>query len=448
METFRARAEEWRPDFEIPGYIYAGLNGIRYDELDSRFPYALILPQSATEELLEKWADDTGAQIIHGASYVSHSEEQEQIVVSYEADSEAHTVRAQYLVAADGSRSRVRDDAGIAFDGRRTDMTGIVADADLQFPWPASMVMRHNEHGWVLAYPFGYKTTRFAFVTEKRRHEPKDAPVSIDELREGLVDLFGDDLGVVSASWTSRYGNAHRIVPELKRGRLLVLGEAARVHYPASGVGMNFCIQDAFNLGWKLGLVSTERADTTLLDSYNTERYPVAQQLMADVDAQVALQFDFSAAGRALKHFIEDELIPIKEVNELIRGRLSGCGTRYCAGTGANEAVGDRVADLTVSVGGQTTRVPTLLASATFVILSKDEMNLDLSAFPDVKVVEAQADHFNRLNKAHTILIRPDSYVGAAWTETPSSHDVAAALEIVLSQGLSPADPLPTVVGA
>jgi hypothetical protein len=300
----------------------------------------------------------------------------------------------------------------------------------------------------VLAYPFGYKTTRFAFVTEKRRHEPKDAPVSIDELREGLVDLFGDDLGVVSASWTSRYGNAHRIVPELKRGRLLVLGEAARVHYPASGVGMNFCIQDAFNLGWKLGLVSTERADTTLLDSYNTERYPVAQQLMADVDAQVALQFDFSAAGRALKHFIEDELIPIKEVNELIRGRLSGCGTRYCAGTGANEAVGDRVADLTVSVGGQTTRVPTLLASATFVILSKDEMNLDLSAFPDVKVVEAQADHFNRLNKAHTILIRPDSYVGAAWTETPSSHDVAAALEIVLSQGLSPADPLPTVVGA
>ena len=148
MGRFRAAAERWRPDFEVPRYIYAGLTGLRYDQLDSKFPYALIMPQMTTEHLLAEWAVEQGADLRRGITYLGHTETAEGVTVTAR-DTAGDVVEfsAPYLVGADGARSFVREVTGIPFEGRKTRMTAVAVDADLSFPWQASMQMKRNEHG-------------------------------------------------------------------------------------------------------------------------------------------------------------------------------------------------------------------------------------------------------------------------------------------------------------
>ncbi|RKS73006.1 2-polyprenyl-6-methoxyphenol hydroxylase-like FAD-dependent oxidoreductase [Actinomadura pelletieri DSM 43383] len=440
MDRFRAAAELWRPDFEVPRYIYAGLIGLRYDLLDSKFPYALILPQMTTEHLLAEWAAEQGADVRRGITYLGHAQTAAGVTVTArDAAGRELEFGAPYLVGADGARSLVRETAGIPFEGHATRMTAVAVDADLPFPWQASMQMKRNEHGWVLAYPFGRGITRFIIVAEHRRNVPKHEPVTMDEVRESLRLIFGDDFGVTSARWLSRYGDAHRMVPAFRRGRVLLAGEATRVHYPASGIGMNYCIQDAFNLGWKLALAATGRAPDALLDTYHDERHPVLKALMDDVAAQCGLHFDFSHAGLALKDFVERELIPIPEVNAVLRDRLSGFGTSYHRALDPHAADGTRVSDFPLSAPATTyTRVA---EDACFVLAEAAGSTATGStatgrSLPDlVTAVTAPADALaQRFAGAAAVLIRPDAYVARAWAARPTDEDVATAFRMATRQ--------------
>ncbi|GAA4228346.1 monooxygenase [Actinomadura meridiana] len=439
MDRFRAAARRWRPDFEVPRYIYAGLIGLRYDLLDSTFPYALILPQMTTEHLLAEWAVEQGADLRRGFTYLGHSETPDGVTVSVrDAAGDEVEFTAPYLVGADGARSLVREVTGIPFEGHATSMTAVAVDADLTFPWKASMQMKRNEHGWVLSYPFGQGTTRFIIVAERRRNVPKHEPVTMDEVRESLRLIFGNDFGITSAKWLSRYGDAHRMVPEFRRGRVLLVGEATRVHYPASGIGMNYCIQDAFNLGWKLGWVTTGRAPDALLDTYHDERHPVLTALMDDVAAQCGLHFDFSPSGLALKDFVERELVPIPEVNAVLCDRLSGFGTSYHRDGDPHAADGTRVGDLPVEspVAATYTQVA---KDAGFVLVEAPGPE-GPRALPEllpemITAVTAPADALaRRFAGATAVLVRPDAYVARAWDERPTGEEVAAAYRAATRQ--------------
>ncbi|QXJ20966.1 FAD-dependent oxidoreductase [Actinomadura graeca] len=431
MGRFRAAAERWRPDHEVPRYIYAGLTGLRYDQLDSKFPYALILPQMTTEHLLAEWAVEQGADLRRGIAYVGHAETAEGVrVTARDTAGEVVEFTAPYLVGADGARSLVRETAGIPFEGRKTRMTAVAVDADLAFPWQASMQMKRNEHGWVLAYPFGKGITRFIIVAEHRRNVPHTEPVTMEEVRESLRLIFDDDFGVTSARWLSRYGDAHRMVPEFRRGRVLLAGEATRVHYPASGIGMNYCIQDAFNLGWKLGWVGTGRAPDALLDTYHDERHPVLKALMDDVATQCGLHFDFSPAGMALKDFVERELVPIPEVNAILRNRLSGFGTSYHRDSDAHLADGTRVSDFPVEApaGSPGASSYTEVAKdAGFVLADVPGPDGPRSLPGTITAVTASAASLARDFGAAAVLIRPDAYVARAWAMRPTDEEVTAA---------------------
>ncbi|MUN38651.1 FAD-dependent oxidoreductase [Actinomadura litoris] len=425
MGRFRAAAQRWRPDFEVPRYIYAGLSGLRYDLLDSRFPYALILPQTTTERLLAEWAVEQGADLRRGVDYTGHTDTGDGVVVTaLDADGGTLELTASYLVGADGARSLVRDTTGIPFEGRKTAMTAVAVDADLPFPWEASMRMKRNGHGWVLAYPFGRGITRFIIVAEHRRNVHKTEPVTMEEVRESLRLIFGSDFGVASARWLSRYGDAHRMVPGFRRGRVLLAGEATRVHYPASGIGMNYCIQDAFNLGWKLGWAATGRASDALLDTYHDERHPVLRALMDDVAAQCALHFDFSPAGMALKDLVERELVPIPEVNAVLRNRLSGFGTSYHRDADAHAADGTRVSDFPLVSPAEATY--TRVAQDSGFVLA-DVPGAPRSLPAGITAVTASAADLARSFGAAAVLIRPDAYVARAWAERPGDEEVAAA---------------------
>ncbi|GAA2216281.1 monooxygenase [Nonomuraea monospora] len=435
MGRFRQAARDWRPDFEIPRYFYAGLTGLRYDQLDTAHPYALILPQTTTEHLLRAWAVECGAEVRRGVTYSEHLQDPEGVTVrALDGDGGTLELRGRYLVGADGARSLVRLRAGIPFEGRDSEMTAVSVDADLSFPWKASVHMHRNENGWVLAYPFGERTTRFIIVAEARRNVPRDEPVTMDEVNESLRAILGEDFGITGAKWISRYGDAHRMVPRFVEDRVALVGEATRVHYPASGIGMNYCIQDAFNLGWKLGFVAVGDAPRELLQTYHDERHPVLQDVMNDVATQCKLHFDFTSAGLELKRFFEAELVPIPEVNAILRDRLSGFRTTYHRGADPHVADGTRVRQFDL---GETT-YNDVAARSDFVLVEQAEVApRDRAVNGRITRILAPGSRLTgSLSEAAAVLIRPDAYVARAWSVPPSDDEIQKAYDVSTCRGV------------
>lgn len=425
MGKFRVRAAEWRPDFEVPLYMYAGLGPLRYDHLDSDYPYALIMPQSATEDLLREYAVDQGADLRRGLKYIGHSDEGDHVVAElHDLDGNQFTVRARYLVGADGARSTVREATGIPFEGRENELTAISVDAHLSFPWPLGMHMNRNEHGWVLCYPFGTGITRFIIVAEASRDIPTSVEPTLAEVKTSLTNILEEEVKFETVERMSRYGDAHKMVPRLREGRVLLCGESTRIHYPASGIGMNYCIQDAFNLGWKLGAVVTGKADDALLDTYQSERHPVLQDMMDDVATQTKLHFDFTPAGLKLKNFVEQELVPIPEVNRIMRNRLTGFRATYEFEGASHPAIGRRVPKLPLDDGR---RFGQLAATGDYVLVEAAGEPGSRSIDDIAHGITHQLPLIPSFEGARAILVRPDGYIAQAWASAPSDTDVLEA---------------------
>lgn len=428
MGRFRDAAADWRPDFEIPLYMYAGLGPLRYDLLDSDYPYALVMPQTTTEHLLRAWAAEQGADIRRGLKYVSHVDEGDRVVAKLvDLEGGEHTVTAKYMVGADGAHSNVRTNAGIPFEGRENTLTAISVDADLSFPWPLGMQMNRNQHGWVLSYPFGTNTTRFIIVSEASRNIPTSVEPTLEEVKTELRKILEEEMTFTTVQRMSRYGNAHKMTPTMQKGRVFLCGESTRVHYPASGIGMNYCIQDGFNLGWKLGAVINGSADESLLDTYDSERHPVLQAMMDDVETQTTLHFDFSEGGLKLKDFVEQNLVPIPEVNNILRRRLTGFGTSYEHEGATHPANGRRVPKLPLDDGRRYGQIAT---TADFVLIDSAGGSRAIDTI--AHGISSALPGTDGLEGAVTILVRPDGYVARAWAARPSDEDVLEARRAAL----------------
>jgi 2-polyprenyl-6-methoxyphenol hydroxylase-like FAD-dependent oxidoreductase len=282
-----------------PTHIWAGFTPIEWRHLETRFGFTLGLPQNHTEDILRQWAGDSGAEIRHGTALQAFREDGDGVrVEALDASGESHTLRARYLIGADGGRSTVRERGGFAFEGHAGTFRGLAVDAELEAPWPGGRTGADNEMGWVRGYAFGEGITRFNIVHRDRRHAAKDEPVTLEEAKQCLRDVLGSDYGIEGFRWASRFDDQMRAVPRLRQGRVFLVGESARIHYPASGVGMNFCLQDAFNLGWKLANVVTGVADEATLDSYDAERRPAGHWFVSAATALFRpwlLKLDYTA---------------------------------------------------------------------------------------------------------------------------------------------------------
>ncbi|MBY4111623.1 FAD-dependent monooxygenase [Rhodococcus fascians] len=423
MGRFREAAKSWRPDFEIPVYFYAGMAGLRYHELDTAHPYALILPQTATEHLLRAWAQESGAEIRRGASYITHEQDADGVTVrAVGEDGETVELRTRYLVGADGARSQVRKTTGIPLTGRDSELTAVSVDAVLSWPYEAPLHLARNENGWVLAYPFGEQTTRFIIVAEATRNVPVSVPPTMEEVRESLRTIVGQDFGVTESRWLSRYGDAHRLAPSFVDGRVALVGEATRVHYPASGMGMNYCIQDAFNLGWKLAFVIAGDAPESLVATYDTERHPIIREFMDDVAAQCALHFDFSPGGLALKEFFEREILPTTDVNEVLRDRVSGFKTTYHRADDTHPGDGTRLREFSLG----TTTYNQVATVHDFVLIERAVGAPTNRSLPGriTQVLDTAGNLPANVAGAKAVLVRPDAYVAKAWDVVPTDEDI------------------------
>lgn len=431
-ERFFARASEIRSNPFLLFHIWAGMQPIHWRNIDTGHPYRLILPQHITEELLNEIAVAAGVTILQGHTVTGLEQHAEGVrVVAELADGGRAEFAGKYVVGADGGRSAVRTLSGIDFPGHDGTFTGIIVDLPVNMNWPAGRAMADNEFGWGASFPFGEdgQSTRFNFVHAERRHADKSEPVTVEEVRRCLREIWGLEPEFDHLIWASRFTDAMRVADRLRQERVLLVGESARIHYPASGVGMNFCIQDAYNLGWKLGRVVTGRSPEAVLDSYEAERRPVIDALLESVRAQCAVQFDFSPEGISFRRMFNRDLMPLPDINREIGLQLNGLSDPYPTAASRHPAAGRPMPPALLQTIGAQRRVAELLRSGDFVLL-------DLTGGDAFDAVQAEGvvvvsgvlpEEPASLAGATAVLLRPDGYVQWVCTDPVPSADEARA---------------------
>ncbi|WP_433171453.1 FAD-dependent oxidoreductase [Actinoallomurus sp. CA-150999] len=429
-DRFIERARSIRENPLIPVHIWAGMQPVHWHHLNSRFGFRLIMPQNVTEELLLDHVREQGVTVRHGVHVDTVAQDADGVRVTATAggaDGEQVELTARYVVGADGGRSTVRQQAGIGFEGHDGTFTGIVADLRTEsLGGSAWRVMTDNEHGWVTSFPFGpdgERLIRCNIVHAERRHAPQSEPVTEEEVRRCLRDILEREVAFDGLQWASRFSDALRLATAFRRGRILLVGESARIHYPASGVGMNFCIQDAFNLGWKLAAVINGHADESLLDTYEEERRPVTEELLRSVQAQCAVQFDFTPEGVAFKRMFQEHLLPLPDVNSRLAHELNGLTFPYPSPPGSHPLTGHRAPDLELLTRDGIRRVHELLRDQCFLLIDCRGDGaydaLDTGGLPLRTVSGAAVMTRPELRGVRSLLIRPDAYVTWADEEPP-----------------------------
>ncbi|MFO0600733.1 MAG: FAD-dependent monooxygenase [Myxococcaceae bacterium] len=328
-------------------------------DFPSRHPFVLALWQDKFEQLLAQWVlDELAVPIVRSREVTGFTQHAAHVDV---AVSDGSTVRAQYLVGCDGGRSLIRKAANIDFAGWDASVSYILAEARVATPPPYGL--RRNAQG-VQAIGKLDDHGRVRVVLIDRELKAGETP-TLDELKVALTDVYGSDFGVHDVTWISRFTDASRQAVKYCEGRVLLAGDAAHVHSPAGGQGLNLGVQDAVNLGWKLAQVVKGTSHDSLLDTYQAERHPVGARVLKLSMAMTALQRGDDRAN-ALRDVVT-ELSQTTDGRRLLGGMISALDVRYAAAPDAHPLVGRRMPDLELADGK---RVFSLLHRARPVALS------------------------------------------------------------------------------
>lgn len=376
--------------------------------LDTNYPFTLMFPQAETERMLEALATERGATIRRGAAVVAVDEEGGRIVISIERpDGRQDRLAADYVIGADGTRSIVRSAAGISFDGVGSTAWGFLGDVVLDDPPAERAFSTANSSGLLMIVPMPGGIHRIVGQDPLMQH---GGELSLDEFRTAVQNIAGRDFGLRDPSWLSRYGNAARIADRYRAGRVLLAGDAAHMHFPAGGVGMNVGLQDAANLSWRLADVLEGFASDALLDAYSDERRPVGVELLTGSQAQTVLTGATSPDGLALREFLSNTIAQVPEFSRYLGERLSGLAVRYGTSTDA----GWRAPDLHTATG----TLYGALSSGQPVLVHRDELPQPIATMArerDVVTAAASPEDLHPRWEASAVsLVRPDGYV--AWS--------------------------------
>ncbi|MGY5059970.1 FAD-dependent monooxygenase [Streptomyces sp. 900105755] len=404
-----------------------------FDESESRHSRPLMILQSVIERLLEEWGAGLGMQVRWSSEVSGVRQDEAGVTVELRtAQAASTTLRARYLVGCDGGRSAVRKLSGIDFPGTPATMTALCGDVELPDLPEEYIFVRRCPDGHFSVYDF--EPGWYRVITSEYDHVvDRDEPATFEQLRKSLIRLAGTDYGMRNPKWVSRFGDAARQASRYRQGRVLLAGDAAHIHYPAGGQGLNVGVQDAVNLGWKLASVVRGHAPESLLDSYHTERHPVAERVLHNTRAQSALARP-GPQTEALRD-VFGSLIVFDDVNQHLRSMLTALDIRYPI-DGDHPLTGRRVPDVDLKTPDGAPRVYELLHAARPVLLDL-RGSADVAAAAEgwhdrVDLIEARSKSecwripgVGEIPAPATVLIRPDGHV--AWaTAVDATPDTSA----------------------
>ncbi|MDQ2631247.1 MAG: FAD-dependent monooxygenase [Actinomycetota bacterium] len=383
-------------------------------DFPTRHPYFLGIFQNQIERIMAAWIAELPARIYYGSEVVGFEQDDEGVDVRL---ADGGSLRARYLVGCDGGRSLVRKAAGIEFPGWDATKSNLIAEVELTEEPPQGV--RHDAagvHG--LSRMEDGKT--FRVVVTEQEIGPGGEPI-LGDLSEALIAVFGTDFGAHNPTWISRFTDMTRQAAAYRAGRVLLAGDAAHVHYPAGGQGLNLGLQDAVNLGWKLAQVVDGTSPESLLDTYHAERHPVVARVLQHTMALGTLQ----RRDERMQPVVDlvSELATMDEPRKRLVGISSGLDVRYELGEG-HPLIGRRMPDLDLVTAGGPVRVFELLHGARPVLLSLGESGgFDIAPWAErVQSVDATYDGAWELPVLGPVasptaaLIRPDGYV--AWVDS------------------------------
>jgi 2-polyprenyl-6-methoxyphenol hydroxylase-like FAD-dependent oxidoreductase len=382
--------------------------------LPTRYPFLLVTPQYEVERLLEQRALASGARIRRGVEVEDLRQDGDGVDVL----TTTGPVRARFVVGTDGVRSSVRHALGSPFPGRTVARSVMLADVRLAEKPPDVITANADGETFGFVAPFGDGWYR-VIAWSRARQLPDDAPVDLEEVRQAFGQALGTDYGMHDARWLSRFHSDERQVPQYRVGRVFLAGDAAHVHSPAGGQGMNTGLQDAANLGWKLAAELQGWARPGLLDSYHDERHPVGR-LVLRVSGGMLRAVLSPRRRLAVIGTLATVALRVPAVARRAALTVSGIGIRYPRPRGAHPLVGRRADDVELTGGRRLTEV---LREGRFVLVAPASEGLrnGPTEGPHLRVVERL--HDTRV----TTLVRPDGYV--AWAaEKPSVTDVRKAV--------------------
>lgn len=378
----------------VPGGHFAGLR-LDFSTWDTLHPYMVGIPQGRVEEMLEARAAELGATILRGYEVTEVVPDADGVTVT----AGDLPIRGRYLVACDGGRSPVRELMRLAFPGLDGDLMMAVADLTLSGPAPTSWtlpVMTPSKEGKGYLAALGGDVYRFLFYGPEQQSLPRDSPITEEEVGRALAVSFGQEVKLTGILWASRFTDASRQLEQYRHGRIFLAGDAAHIHSPMGGQGLNLGLQDAFNLGWKLAAVLKGEAGDDLLDTYHTERHPVAARVLANTRAQALLLIP-EPENLALRDIVE-RLLTVPDANRIVAGMISGLEIRYDLPGAPHPMLGRRLPGLDQSDG-----------RAVLLTTAPKATEPGPPAPPHARVVPTDRDL-----GAEAVLVRPDGYVSWA----------------------------------
>ncbi|MFI1467286.1 rifampin monooxygenase [Streptomyces wuyuanensis] len=386
------------------GGPFAGVAAPWPDRLDTAHPYGLATPQTVTERLLTERALELGAEIRRGWELVGLNQDEHGVTVE---SADGTLLRSRYLVGCDGGRSTVRKLIGVGFPGQPATVETLLGDMELTED-PATVaaaveeVRKTHLRFGAIADVDGNQGVYRIIVPADGVAEDRTTGPTLEEFREQLRAFAGTDFGVHSPRWLSRFGDATRQAERYRVGRVLLAGDAAHIHPPTGGQGLNLGVQDAFNLGWKLAAAVNGWAPDGLLDSYHAERHPVGAAVLDNTRAQISL-LGTDPGATALRELFS-KLMEFEEVNRYVTEMITAVGVRYDFGEG-HQLLGRRMPDLELKQG----RLYELMHGGRGLLLERTG-GLSVAGWTDR--VDHVADVGEELGVS-AVLLRPDGHV--AW---------------------------------
>ncbi|MEV8553723.1 rifampin monooxygenase [Streptomyces glaucescens] len=409
LDRFLAVSEQFKV-----GSLFAGMAKPWPDRLDTAHPYGLATAQTDTERLLTERAVELGAEIRRGCELAVLSQDEHGVTAEL---TDGTRLRSRYLVGCDGGRSTVRKQLGVGFPGEPAEVETLLGDMEVTedaatIAAAVEEVRKTQLRFGAIPDVDGNKGVYRIVVPAEGVSGDRTAPPTLDDFRRQLRAYAGTDFGVHSPRWLSRFGDATRQAERYRVGRVLLAGDAAHVHPPAGGQGLNLGVQDAFNLGWKLAAEVNGWAPEGLLDTYHSERHPVGAQVLSNTRAQMALMGD-DPRSTALRGLFS-KLLDFEEVNRYVTEMITAVGVRYDFGEG-HELLGRRLRDVALERG----RLYELTHRGRGLLLDRTG-RLSVAGWADR--VDHVVDACEELD-VPAVLLRPDGHVAWAGADQRDLED-------------------------